>query len=528
MKKNIRSVCYCLLLLLPVLFASAQQPNDSTERSWIENARTLRLLMQSDPHRPVFHFVNPEGYAMPFDPNGAIFWKGKYHLGYIYQTWRRGKMEHFWGHVVSTDLLHWTLYPDMLNVQPGDMEEGIFSGGAFLSREGVPHIMYHGQGAAANLVAWSKDPDLKVWQKFDGNPVLKTTVTDHPRDPKGQKYTAWDPEGWYDKEADAYYQISGGNVPALFKSPDMYKWTYLGDLIDSNRTMRDKTEDLSCPDMFRIGKKAVLLFISHNIGTQYYIGSFAHDRFIPEKHGRMNWPGGTFFAPEQLVDDKGRNIIWGWVLERKPAHLKKFGWSGIMSLPRVLTLSPENDMLIAPPEELASIRLDSVKTGPLSISPGGERELPFTGNVAELYFELDPGNAKQFGIKVLCSPDQREETVVRFEPGKNEIVVDFEKSSVAGPVTMPSHVITTPSLPGFPEKVSKQVAPFSFKPGERLQVRVFIDKSIVEIFINGRQCITQVVYPELAGSNRVKVFSTSGNLTVKQFKGWHLAETNAW
>ena len=37
---------------------------------------------------------------------------------------------------------------------------------------------------------------------------------------------------------------------------------------------------------------------------------------------RMIWPGGTFFAPEQLVDDRGRNIIWGWVLERKTENVK--------------------------------------------------------------------------------------------------------------------------------------------------------------------------------------------------------------
>lgn len=51
----------------------------------------------------------------------------------------------------------------------------------------------------------------------------------------------------------------------------------------------------------------MLLFISHNLGTQYYIGTFGKGKYIVEQHGRMNWPGGTFFAPEQLVDDSGRN-----------------------------------------------------------------------------------------------------------------------------------------------------------------------------------------------------------------------------
>lgn len=516
-----------MVILVNCLQATAQQHADSIS-DLINKSRELRELIQSDPHRPTYHFVNPEGYGMPFDPNGAIYWKGKYHLGYIYQTSKRGKSEHVWGHAISTDLLHWTIYPDMLNVKEGDLEKGIFSGGAFLSKDGIPHIMYHGEGAAANMVAFSKDPDLKIWQKFDGNPVLKTTVSDNPRDPKEGKYTAWDPEGWYDRKSDNYYQISGGNVPALFKSRDMYQWIYLGDLIDKNNTMRDKTEDLSCPDMFTIGNKSVLLFISHNIGTQYYIGEFANDKFTPEKHGRMNWPGGTFFAPEQLVDDKGRNIIWGWTLERKPNHLKKYGWSGIMSLPRVLTISGNNEMQINPPEEIKSIRLGAATARDVSIAPGSETPLAFKSLAAELQFEFDLNAARAFGVKVFCSPDGREETSIRYEPGKNELVIDFARSAINGPIKMPTNVITLPTLPGFPPTVSEQRAPLVLKKGEALTLRIFIDHSIIEVFANGRQCVTQVVYPELPNSAGIKVFSEGGPVKLKKFAGWQMAETNAY
>jgi ketosteroid isomerase-like protein len=67
-------------------------------------ARDLRERLLSDPHRPGYHFVMPEGIATPFDPNGAIYWKGRYHLFYIFQDDRSGiKMDH-WGHISSTDL----------------------------------------------------------------------------------------------------------------------------------------------------------------------------------------------------------------------------------------------------------------------------------------------------------------------------------------------------------------------------------------------------------------------------------------
>ncbi len=227
----------------------------------IKNARDLRALVRSDPHRPIYHFAAPEGHAMPFDPNGAIYWNRKYHLGFIYQKPRKEPVmiaegerpldiTHVWGHAVSADLLHWTLYPDMIDVKEGDTELGIFSGYAFLSKEGIPHVIYYGLGANANMVAYSTDDDLRSWEKFDGNPVLKTPGS-IGLDCSSEDYAAWDPAAWYDRDADCYYQISGGMKPVLFKSKDMYEWEYLGDLIDRDSAMHERYEDISCPDFFR-------------------------------------------------------------------------------------------------------------------------------------------------------------------------------------------------------------------------------------------------------------------------------------
>ncbi|MFT3703947.1 MAG: glycoside hydrolase family 32 protein [Agriterribacter sp.] len=515
------------LFLFVSFYNGLAQDKPKEIQELVNDARSLRSLMQSDPHRPIYHFVAPEGHAMPFDPNGAIYWKGKYHLGYIYQKLRNGKYEHVWGHAVSTDLFHWSLWPDMLNIKDGDLEEGIFSGGTFLSKEGVPHIMYHGQGASANMVAYSTDPDLRVWKKFEGNPVLKTPSSDDPFGNSG-KYTAWDPEGWYDKKAGYYYQISGGKTPALFKSKDMYKWQYLGKLLDSSKSMLYASEDVSCPDFFSIGNKSMLLFISHNIGTQYYIGNFANDKFTIEQHGRMNWPGGTFFAPEQLKDDKGRNIIWGWSLERKPEGLPDYGWSGIMSLPRVLSLNNKNVLQIQPPEEIKALRSNEVVENNILLAPGTERILKAKGKSIELKLDIIGGATTPYGVKVFCSPDGKEETVISYDPVKKELMINFINSSVKAPVKMPSNAMFGPPVDGFPETVSEQRAPFELAKGAPLQLDIFLDRSIIEVFANGRQCITQVVYPELENSIGIKVFSGSEKVLVKKVQSWTMAETNAY
>jgi beta-fructofuranosidase len=495
----------------------------------ISSARAMRALMQSDPHRPTYHFVAPEGYAFPFDPNGALYWKGKYHLGFIYQ--KRPTREyspdsgHVWGHAVSTDLLHWSLYPDMLNVTEGDRETGIFSGGAFISKEGVPHLIYHGLGAAANLLAYAADDDLRIWTKV-ANPALTAEAV------PSETCSVSDPCAWYDASSDCYYQISGGMKPGLFKSKDLHEWEYLGNAISGEDTLRHSFEDVACPDFFTLGNKSMLLFISHALGAQYYLGEFANDRFTSEQHGRMNWSGGSFFAIEQLRDARGRSIIWGWITQHhKPPHLRDYGWSGVMSLPRVISLDDAGVLQINPPEEIERIRLQETPEADILMQADQEATLRANGRSIELKIEIASGSRSPFGIKVFASPDGREQTVIRYEPEQEQLVIDFRQSSVAGPVSVPAFLFDIGTIPGFnpaTDRVCEQRAPLKLGDGESLRLDIFLDRSVIEVFANGRQAMTQVVYPELASSTGIKVWSGNEAATFKSIQSWRMAETNAY
>jgi len=147
----------------------------------------------------VYHFTIPEGMGYPFDPNGAIFWKGKYHLFYIFQDPDLPHGGHCWGHASSVDLVHWTFHSTALAPAEGDPDVGIFSGNAFVNREGVPTIAYLGVGAGICL-ATADDGDLLRWTKCPHNPVIPI-----PRegDPDYGRYNVHDPHLWL--EGDTYY-----------------------------------------------------------------------------------------------------------------------------------------------------------------------------------------------------------------------------------------------------------------------------------------------------------------------------------
>jgi sucrose-6-phosphate hydrolase SacC (GH32 family) len=76
--------------MVTLTFQATEAGAEENLEQMIEQTRALREKFLRDRHRPLYHFVSPEGVCNPFDPNGSIFWKGQYHLMYIFQTGTRG------------------------------------------------------------------------------------------------------------------------------------------------------------------------------------------------------------------------------------------------------------------------------------------------------------------------------------------------------------------------------------------------------------------------------------------------------
>jgi len=479
------------------LMASKLSPQATVDLSSVDSVvRAHREKLLSDPYRPGYHFVTPEGRCMPFDPNGAIFWKGRYHLFYIFQD-ARG---HNWGHVSSTDLFHWRHHPTGLIA-------GMFSGNCFLNKDGRPTMCYHqvGQG---NAMAVAVDDELNEWKKLDSNPITPETS---PGDPHHDKYRSWDPYGWL--EGDTYYAIFGGNRPAIAKSDSLAgPWKYVGDLMANAVDGVAINEDVSCADFFKIGDKRMLLCISHRLGCRYYLGEWKNEQFHPNFHEKMSWADNSFFAPESLLDDRGRRIMWAWIFDSPGfATRMNFGWSGTMSLPRVLSLGGDGRLQMEPPQEIERLRYNAKKQAGLTVNPGADLPLEgIAGNRLELCVEVSAKDAKQFGLKVCRSPNGEEETVISYDAVEKKLKVDTCKSSLTeGPKGV-------------------EAGPFELKAGEALKLRVFLDKSVVEVFANGRQAVMRRVYPSREDSVGVAAFSTGGPASLATVEAWDMMPSNPY
>ncbi len=462
---------------------------------------------------PAYHFTSPTGKdCFPFDPNGAIFWKGRYHLGYILGNHFERENYYWWGHVSSADLVNWKRHPPMLS--PGDPDEGIFSGNAFVDKRGRVAIHYYGFNAGNCIAVNDGDDELNSFVKLSANPVMKEP--------------AWDPFGWL--EGDVYYSISGSkegsSVPTLYRctDDDQLEWTLVGDFLSHDMPDVEPDEDISCPDMFQLGDKLVLLCISHKHGARYYFGRFENEQFHPEEHFRMNWPGGTCFAPETLLDDRDRRIFWAWAFGGSPSD--EIGSPSSMTLPRVLSIGEDGRMRIEPVEEIDSLRRDHRRFEPGPVDPGTEVGLDeIRGDCMELRVAIDPQEAARCGVLVRCSPDGQEQTAIAYDAQQKILRIDVDKSSLDRSRMPKAFVMDWDEIIGDADNpvLSAQEAPFELRPGEALDLRIYLDRSVLEVYANGRQCLTQRIYPTLEDSLGVRLFSDGGTAAFTSIDAWEMA-----
>lgn len=444
-----------------------------------------------------YHLAHPgPGGAIPADPNTAFYYKGRYHLHYIYNH----KEGCAFAHVSSTDMVHWKWHPTTLTRNATG--HGMFSGTGFFTKDGRPAMIYHGEGSGRNQLAFAMDDQLEKWTR----PVPIVPVDANGKEPSIRH---WDPDCWL--MGDTYYAIAGGSNPSLMKSDDLKQWLYLGELFHQDFPGDlgvDKAEDTSCANTFRIGDKWMLLCISHGLGARYYLGNFKDGKFLPDHHALLNWARFDFFAPESLLTPDGRRVMWAWCTPwvndmQKTSRAKNFDnllnpavfQQGIQSLPRELSLPKDGVLRIKPLRELEGLRHERKSAENFTVKGDSVRLLDgIKGDTMELEVVIEAPKAREFGINLLCD-----------EKGGNGFVI----GTGAGSRTLSVGYINPP---------------FELKENEDLTLRIFIDKSMIEVFANDRQAA--VAWHEYLPENlNVSLFSKGGDLTVKKVTGWKMRST---
>ena len=472
----------------------------------VMSAFTGGALAQQNPSMPedppetwlTYHLAHPgPGGAIPGDPNCAIYHKGRYHLHYIYQS-----EGHSFAHVSSKDMVHWRWHPTVLS--PPRTGHGMFSGTAFLTKDGQPAIIYHGQGSNRNQIAFALDDSLDSWS----NPIPV-----EPKDAEGNLASGmrhWDPDCWM--MGDYYFAFGGGKNPTLARSTDLKEWEFRGEFFHPdfpNDLGVAKEEDVSCANIFPIGDKWMVLCISHGLGARYYLGEFKGEKFLPEHHGLFNWARWDFFAPESLLTPDGRRVTWSWCTPwvnnmQKVGRKKNFEklrtgklQVGIQSLPRELSLPEDGVLRIKPLRELEQLREKPVKREEFSVNDGSSSLLEeISGDTLELKVAFTAPLPEEFGLSLLCDKEGKDGFVISHGRGRKSLSVGYIDP------------------------------PFELKDGEGLTLRVFVDKNMIEVFANDRQAA--VAWHEYQPEHlHLALFSKGGTLSVAKLEAWSMKSAYA-
>ena len=480
--------------------------------------------------RPQYHFLPPANWMN--DPNGVIQWKGHYHLFYQYNPVGPFWGAPHWGHAVSSDLVRWTHLPLALTPTPGGPDAGGCWSGCAVDNDGTPTLMYTGAVMVdtdgqlgyrqTQCLATSTD-DLLTWQKYSGNPVI-------PTPPPGLEALGFrDPCLW--QENGVWYCVIGSGIRGegptvlLYRSENLVQWEYLKPLFSRDAGSLDPLWTglmWECPQFFCLGGTSVLIVGVADAEapcfyTAYALGSYADHTFIPDGIARFDL-GADFYAPIAMRDERGRVILWGWSPEARGAGpdgtawrdnpiQRAAGWAGVLTLPRILTLRPDGLLGVVPAPELHALRGTHHRLTNIELTPDSPPLLEVVrGDCLEIIATIEPGTATSCGLKVRCSPQDEEHTLILYDHTAGHVCIDRERSSLDPTVVR--------GIDG---------GAFVLGPEEPLALHVFLDRSIVEVYVNGRACLTERIYPSRPDSLGIDLVAHGGRATVLSVDIWDVS-----
>ncbi len=504
---------YFLLISNFIFFGACKEaPKQDTDS-------TTETAYYQEPFRPQFHFTPAEKWMN--DPNGLVYYQGVYHLFYQYYpediVW--GPMH--WGHATSTDMLHWehkpiALYPD---------EHGlIFSGSAvvdvnntsgFGSPENPPLVAiytYHhmekeklgNKDHQTQGIAYSLD-NGESFIKYAGNPVILNGEFQDFRDPK----VFWDnnTEQWV-------MALVAGDHLRLYKSDNLLEWTYMSEFGKDQGAHGGVWE---CPDLFELqvgdtDETKWVLLISINpgapnggSGTQYFVGDFDGTTFTSDQKVEkwLDWGTDNYAGVTYNNTPDGSRLFIGWMSNWAYARdTPTEVWRSAMTLPRHLSLDNiqgEYELLNYPIPGLDGLLTDE-DTTMVSLPPGGEESIALEhDNQCELRFTT---SARDLTLRF--ENDAGEHLLLELDAGQKLMMLNRSQSG----------------LTDFQESFGTvQQMPIDNLPEGDVEVRILLDTSSVEVFLNeGQYVMTAQLFPIQAYSELVVTNTGTEKVRIPEFR----------
>lgn len=423
--------------------------------------------MQRDRKRDVIHLNAPKGWIN--DPNGFIYYKGKYHLFYQFFPYATRWATMHWGHAISDDLVSWehlgvALFPTIYEDQ-----NGCFSGSA-VECAGNMHLFYtgaHYDKVNAKDIHLCRDDAFTATQlsivsedgfhfdNFCGKQVVIPAITDAKI---GDSTHARDPKVWRGK--DAWHMVIGSTTMdhkgelVFYRSEDLSDWAFV------NVAALDETYGWmwECPDYFKTEGGEVLVVspmgwkdpdLQETNQTICMTVSFDEQTSKLQFLGQWQYLdyGHDLYAPQSTLDAEGRRVLIAWL--RMPMPVDD-SWIGMFCIPRVVEVHD-----------------------------------------GHIYFRVHPNVEHQFSNKISdISQSATEDYRISIDLAEGELI------NIGGYRIMRKEGrICTDRKAVFPENPNFQIQSQTPPIQDGNHVDVYVNEHLIEVFVNyGEYVISHAVY----------------------------------
>ena len=451
-----------------------------------------RESANADPLRPRFH-ITPASRGCG-DPNGLIYFNGTFHLFFQHTPFlthgepleitgleKKDTAGTGWGHVSSKDLVHWKREPIALMYVPGEYNDHYCASGSIaLDRGGTATAIYTSvspDGRQSQSVAYANDSDLRDWTMYEANPVIR-----EPPIIPGFRGGFRDPfvyriDGGWRMLVGA--GVTEGGALLIYDSEDLRNWEYIS-LIGPG--MGNHCQMWECPNLLQYGDRGILI-VSPLVDNDDNLRRSVQYTICRGENPAMP----DFYATNCLEHPDGRKMLWGMILG---GGSKEHPWWGQLSLPRVISLRTDERTGITPAAELQGLRGSHWAISDIALDP--TFVVPIRGGSIELIALIDPGSAIHIDLDLHCSEDFTERTNVRFSIDERRIAIN------------------------------EFAYDFELLIGEALySLHVFIDRSVIEVFVNDRECGTATARYDL-NHDRIRFGAHGGTARIVSIDAWEI------
>lgn len=366
-----------------------ESKNNPLEQIKLADHRPDHDNMYNEPARPAFHFTSYRGWLN--DPNGLVYYQGKWHLFYQHNPygWNWGNMH--WGHATSKDLFHWTQHP--IAIYPHQYGDWAFSGGAVIDHNNTsgfqtgthpPMVLFYTSTGRGESLQYSTDGG-KTFNEYKNNPVIKHKG----RDPK----VIWhEPtKRWI---LFTYTETDNKQSIAFYSSNNLRDWKY-----------ESRNEGwFECPDFFQApidNDPNNTTWVLYAADAQYVLGDFDGHKFTPKTKKLKLWHGNFYAAQSYDNAPDNRRVQIGWY---RGSNFPNQPFNQQMSVPVELTLRNTHEgvrMFAEPVKELYKLRGPTTKVKLDTFTPDTPNPLhTLTSHTYDIVLSCDLASAKNLKLKI--------------------------------------------------------------------------------------------------------------------------------